>query len=477
MISPSSPASGRRAMPSAAPDGDTAPHGGRYRALPLAALAAALALVGCNTGPSSSSKKTVNALLAAQNWAAAEAHIIKAKESQYKKKNQVLYYLDLGGVQHHAGKYVESDLSLDAAEKRMEELYTKSITKAAGMMVLNDGTVDYAGEPFERALTNVYRSFNWLHQGKLDEALVEVRKVGVFLQELNQKLEGKTKYKDDAFAQYISALLYADAGKMDDARISMQAAQRAYEWYATEYNTPMPKWEFPDDPKKQNGELVFIHYNGIAPRKIVKSFQVAWGNAMAIVQSSPDGEATDAKFKQGLAAGITGHAITVAYPEYTQDPYQIVSSDVVIDSQTVSPTLLMEDISAIARKTLDDRMAIIKTRAIARATVKFVIAEAVARAAAKECDRISNAFAKLTCKTLARGTAHGIAAATETADTRAWSTLPSQIRMARVKVPPGTHSVQVLYKNAAGVVIASKTFDAVQIARGKRTYLHHRTAI
>src|SRR5262245_50784385 len=114
-----------------------------------------VAAAGCTSGPSSASKKAVNAMLAAQNFQGALAKIDAGKENSYKKKNLVLYYLDRGMVQHHMGLYKDSDLSLDTAEKRMEELYTKSVTKAAGMLVLNDNTADYAGEPFERALTNL----------------------------------------------------------------------------------------------------------------------------------------------------------------------------------------------------------------------------------------------------------------------------------------------------------------------------------
>lgn len=452
-------------------------HFARAQSLAATLAVAAVLLTGCGSGPSAQSKKTVNAMIAAGNYDAAEKYLETNKERGYGKKNMVLFYLDKGAVLHHAGKYEASEQALDQAETRMNELYTKSITKAGGMLLLNDTTVDYAGEPFERALTNVIRALNYVFMGKPNEALVESRKVEAFLDELNAKLEGKNTYKDDAFARYLDALLYADEGKLDDARISMQHAQAAYETYATTYNTPFPKWEFPEDKKKENGELVFIHYNGVAPRKISKTFQIAWGNAIAIAQASRDDEAEGAKFKNAMAAGFTGRAITVGFPDYVQDPFTIVSSDVVIDSTTVSSTLLVEDITAIATKTLQDRMAVIKTRAIARATVKFVIAEAAARAASKECDRIGNPMGKIACKAISRGIAHGVVAALERADTRAWSSIPAQIRMARVKIPPGKHYVQVNYKNAAGLVVATRVFPEVEISKSKRTYLHHRTAI
>src|SRR5205814_1481450 len=133
---------------------------------------------------------------------------------------------------------------------------------------------------------------------------------------------------------------------------------------------------------KNSGELVFIHYNGVAPRKVSKTWQIAWGQALLMTESSKDSEAEGAQFKNGLKAGISGRAITVSYPDYEQDPFRVVASEVEVDGgQAKTQTLLMEDISAIARRTLQDRMALIKTRAVARATVKFVLAEQASRAA------------------------------------------------------------------------------------------------
>ena len=158
------------------------------------------------------------------------------------------------------------------------------------MLLLNDTTVDYAGEPFERALTNVFRAPNYVFLGQPDEALVESRKVESFLEELNRRFENKNVYKDDAFARYLDSLLYSDTGKADDARISLEAADRAYAWYASLYRTPAPRFDFPETPL-DHGELVFIHYNGVAPRKVSKTWQVAWSQAVATVRASDDTEA------------------------------------------------------------------------------------------------------------------------------------------------------------------------------------------
>lgn len=447
------------------------------RRAPWAAVLVAV-LSGCATGPSSSSKQALNRLIAGEDYPGAENYVDKNKYRQYGKKNMVLFYLDKGLVQHHAGNYRESDRSFAAAESRMEELYTISVSQAGAMLLLNDTTMDYAGEPFERALVNVFRALNYVFLGKPDEALVESRKVELFLDELNRRLGDKNSYKDDAFARYLDSLLYQDGGKTDDSRISLEAAMAAYSWYSTAYKTPTPRFDFAQD-QPGLGELVFIHYNGIAPRKVSKTFSVAWGRAVAIAQASPDTETDDSGFKNALAAGFLGHAVTVSYPDYVQDPFSISGSEVRVGSESFTSTRLMEDISAIASKSLGDRMAAIKIRAIARATVKFVIAESAARAADKSCEKRfgKDSWQTTLCSQASRGITHATAAATEIADTRSWSALPSQIRMARLRLPPGKHQVEVRFQNTSGQVVSTRVFKDVEIVKSKRTYLAYRTAL
>lgn len=430
----------------------------------------ALSLAACG-GPSGAMRKEVNGLIASRDFAGASARIEKEKEGSYGKKNQVLYYLDLGAVQHDGGKYKESDQSFEKAETRMEELFTKSVSKAAGTLLINDNTTEYAGERFERALVNVYRSLCYLFRDDRDGALVEIRKLSRLLQEYADVYGAKsTAYKDDAFAQYLSSLLYADDGKTDDARISLDKSKKVYEFYAASYGTPAPRFEFPSGDAEATGELVFFHLNGLAPRKISKSFSVAWGEAVIAMNASKDDEKEGAQARNAISAGLTGKSISVAYPAYTQDPFQITGSQVEASGRK-GATQIMEDVSAIAMKDLAERQALIKTRAIARATVKFILAKTATDAVAKKYGK--NSWQALA----AQATGAAVNAATEVADTRAWATLPSQFRMARLRLPPGTHDVSVSYTNAAGAVVATRTFKGVTIRKGGRTYLQDRTAL
>jgi hypothetical protein len=107
-------------------------------------------------------------------------------------------------------------------------------------------------------------------------------------------------------------------------------------------------------------------------------------------------------------------------------------------------------------------------KAIARATIKYVLAKSASDEVEK---RAGDGFGLL-----ARMITNATAAATETADTRGWTTMPAQIRMARVALPPGRHDVTISFTGRNGEPAGSYTFKDVEVVRGRRTYLHYRTA-
>lgn len=434
----------------------------------LCCLLASAMLAACATGPSSKYRRALNAQISTSDFNAAYESIKAAKEEEYGAKNAVLYYLDSGVILQDASRYKESDDSFDKAETRMDELYTKSVSKTAGMLLLNDATVDYAGEPYERALLNVFRALGYAYVHDLDNALVECRKVTEFLTRYRDYMQDKSGYKDDAFAQYVSALLFEEAGKSSDARISYSDAARAYGWYSSSFDTSQPSFNLPGLGSAGNGELVVLHYNGPAPRKYSNTIQVAWDKAMGFA-SAEVGDKQDEeskKFRNGLRAGITGNAITVAFPAYAQDPYSVAGSEVRVSSQSAS-TQLAENISAIAKNALDARMAAISARAIARAAIKYVLVQS----AADQAEKSGGSLAGL----LTKAVGSAISAGTEAADTRSWLTLPAQIRIARLALPPGQHDVQLALKSSSGADLGVLSLPGVRIESGKRTYIHFRS--
>ena len=82
-------------------------------------------------------------------------------------------------------------------------------------------------------------------------------------------------------------------------------------------------------------------------------------------------------------------------------------------------------------------MALIKTRAIARATVKYILAESASRAIGEECDKRYGArsFAAMTCRGLSAAWPAAVLRPPKWPIRENWAALPAQIRMARIKLP------------------------------------------
>jgi tetratricopeptide (TPR) repeat protein len=429
--------------------------------------AAALLATACATAPARQHKVELNQKVSARNWHGAAQQIDQAKDGEYGNRNAVLYWLDLAMVLHHAGQYQESDRYLDLAEQRLDELYTVSISKSAATFLVNDATTDYAGQVHERTLLHVLRALNFAYLGKLDDAVVEARKVTAFLTELNVKLGDKPlAYRDDAFAQYLSSLLFEEQGRADDARICREAALLAYGWYGRELGTPPPSFDPVGDATEAAGELVFLHYVGVAPRKETATLQVAWGQALVFAQAGDEAR-EDPRVKNALVAGLAGNAITVAIPKMVQDPFSVTGSEIEVGAVRAG-TVVVEDVGAIARSAFQAVLPLITAKAIGRAAIKFALAKVAEEETKKQFGKGWGALAGIA--------ARATAAATESADTRSWNVLPAYFRMARVRLPAGQHQVRVRYLSADGLPAGEELLPPVDIRAGRRTWVHVRTA-
>jgi|CXWL01.1.fsa_nt_gi tetratricopeptide (TPR) repeat protein len=419
-------------------------------------LALALTLSACS-GPQARAKKTVAELLAAGDPAAA-SRLIESRRNEYGPSNAALYDLDLGLALHYAGSYRESSRHFEAAEARLEELYTKSVSAAGGRLIANENISDFRGRPLDRVLGQFFDALNYTFLGEPDEALVAVRRMEAYLDELGRTESGQEPYPDDGMARYLAALLYSDSGRPDDARISFEAAQRAYARYKPLYGLEAPTLAPPSVPEEM-GELVLIHYNGPAPRKVAVSALAgedarpakepadSAGAAAGTLRATGHAVGSIARAASGATRAVVGTVLNTSYPRYVQDVSRVASSELETSEGKVA-TEAFTDVFSIVSRDLNEDVVRLKARSIMRATLK-----------------------------LAQQAATGVnASGSEFADLRSWSTVPAQIRMARSPLKSGSHRVLVRRLDAAGRVVSTRVFENVQIRSGRRTWLIDQTA-
>ncbi len=424
----------------------------------------ALAVIACGcAGPSLRNKNDVAVLVAQQDYTAAINKLEKQK-SKFGEKNAVMYYQNLGLVQHDGGMPKESNESFARVQTIMDELFTKSISKGIGQYLINDNTVPYYAPEYERALTFYFRAMDFLDQGDLQGALVEARKAVFFLDNLRESK--KSGYRDDPFVQYFTSLLFESGGARSDARIARTNAFDAYD--KAGYHVQKPDFSVPASAA-QMGEIIFVHYNGFVPMKMSRTMQVAWNEAWLSIQGTDELQSASPSVQNAIIGGYIGNSITIAYPVLVDVPYKIVSSDVEVAGYKYE-TQLVSNVSAHVRQTLDEQMLAQRVRMIARAVIKQVMA-VQAKHAAKSASNDDN------IGMLAGALMSVFNAATEVADTRSWFLLPGEIRMSRMFVPPGVYTIIFNGKDETGANVSTKEFVNIEIKKGSRTFLHTRTAI
>ena len=129
--------------------------------------------------------------------------------------DELLYLMDLGIVQHTAGLYPAAIQTFLKADKLAEVSDYTSISQEAGSVLFSDDTKVYKGQDFEKILINVYLAMDYTLSHQWDDALVECRRV-------NHKLDmmisqGKRPYEHNAFAKYLSAVLFDARKEYNDA--------------------------------------------------------------------------------------------------------------------------------------------------------------------------------------------------------------------------------------------------------------------
>ena len=404
------------------------------------------------------------------------AAVVEQAENEYGNKSRVLYDMDRGLTLQLAGDYRQSTMVLEQAEDAVERLYTRTIRSETAAFLTSDNALPYEGDPYEHVMLNVVKALNYAVQGNVREALVEARRIDHRLNVLSDRVTESAGYRNDGFARYLSGILYEAAGDLNNAFIAYRNAFEAYEamrgWsrisppsslradvlctaealgLATEldgYRKQFPDvtWE-PASARQQLAQVVMISYNGRAPRKEDRFLDLPIGLDALHVVLLNRGLSQSSRYRDrtmdSVLYGLSGRVVRVALPrlvsQKTQVPFETMT---LTDAQGYALTVRSEpahNLTALAEKSLNDRMPGITAKALARAASKFALAEGAVIGAQQAAGRNAAPWVGLLVGVLAKG----LAVASEEADKRSWQTLPDEIHVARAWVPAGRYQLAI----------------------------------
>lgn len=370
-------------------------------------------------------------------------------------RDEVLLLMNRGMLLRLDGDLEGSIAAFEQAKPLIDSLLAVSVGEQAGTFAIGDTRQSYVGEPFERVYLHVFAALNYLDADALDHARVEVLQLDVLLNELGKD----PAFRGDAFARWLSGMIFEALGEYGDAMIAYRKAHEAYLRYpeaagmrapqalgrdlvrlgerlglgdeARDYRERFAIGESPVAPEPGDGEVILLFGAGLAP----------------------------VKREAGMAAPTgAGRLVSISLPYYlSRRPW--IATAVLESGGRSARAELAEDIDALAVDALERRKPAIISRAVARAVVKHEASHAAGRE-----------------NELAGFIVNVAGLASERADTRSWSTLPNRIQVARLALPAGVHAVDVELRDRNGQPDLREQY-LVELDAGEKRFLSmHRIA-
>ncbi len=406
-----------------------------------------------------------------RNYKKAVVEIEKAREEgKYKKKDRVLFYLDMGIALHNAGEYEKSNKYLTYAEQAIEENFTKSISTLVTSMILNDNVLDYPGEDYEDIFINILMALNYIHQNNPEDAMVEVRRVDVKLSKLESKYKGmadrlsktkenvkftpgQTDLRCSALGSYISMLSYIHLGKLDDARIDRVRVEKV---------TPVKLKSFLNEvletPSGGKVSLYPICFTGKSPVKNPLELSLDLNPDLKLGRIRIPGEE-----KPTLFFGYNGEEdlhFKFTVPTIKDRESRIDRIRILVNGKCVGEMYHLEVFSNVARKAFEVKKPIIYLRAGLRTFLKSMLDKKATDEIDKKTEdkKLLGAVLKFFVDVATD--------VTESADLRCWRTMPGNAYVGRIDLPPGTYDITFEYLNDRKKVIDRELKKGVEVRKG-----------
>jgi hypothetical protein len=409
------------------------------------------------------------------DYSAAVAKLEKAREDKkYAEKDRFLYFVDAGMANHYAGNYETSNQKLQLAEVTAEELFTRSISRAAMTLLLNDNVLEYAGEDYEILYTNIVKALNYIALNDFDGAFVEVRRANEKLQLLDQKYadaavlmqrgqeQDTTKvpvdyepehvrFYNDAFARYLSMRIYAAEGKLDDARIDYNLLQEAFEAQPYVYSFPAPEIKYYSEDRAVLSVVALV---GLGPTKEAFSLRIRTDKDLNLVQVLyTNTEGDEVEYGHLPMPVSEDYYFKFAIPRVEARASEVGHIRVLASGRELGELQLLEDVSLVAKETFRAKRSLIYLRSVARAVAKGLAAHKL-----KEKADTGGLDGWLKKAAIDVGTD-----ITENADLRSTQLLPGRVLVGDFEVEPGTYDLIVEFYTRNSQLIARHQFDGYTV--------------
>jgi hypothetical protein len=371
----------------------------------------------------------------------------------------LLYYLELGMLQRLGKRYRESQKAWMAANERVLAREQTVLTDASNLLrsassyVINDKLRPYEGHDYEKVMLLTYIALNHLAMGEYENARVAIKqtheleaviaearsKQAAEVEEDAKKRGARTSFKElngypvetidnpavnalknsyqSALSHYLAGFIYESLGEPSLAAPGYRLANEL------QPNTPLLEEALRGLDRRVGApgdgmtDVLFVIASGTAPALQSRQFRLPVPVERRLV------------------------LLPVSFPVMVATSMALPAR-LTVDGGAPLTVAPITSIDLMARRQLKDDMPAIMLRATIRSTASAVLQYQAQRGADKQ-----NANAA------ALGVASIVvmagSAVLESADDRTWRTLPSEISIARARLPAGAHSFTLLTPEGA----------------------------
>lgn len=406
--------------------------------------------------------------------------------------DEVLRTLYQGVIAYYAGDYAQSARLLDIAGPLADDRITKSISRSALSVISNDRILPYEPGRTERLMIPYYAALARIRMGDIEGAAVEARRLSMLLQHYGSDDEPLDRALE-ATLRYVAGAIFEAHGDWNDSDVAYRNA------IAADSVLPLPE-------RARNGDVgtvVVILEQGFVAHRVEQGLSVMLLPQEVDLIANGDGDeragalgfvaarTLEQAARQPFVHEGSWRPTTLFVPP-PEDPSLVPRRRPKVVCRTVADTTHTAGESGSSARSevcteeepeIDELPYLLKvawpvyradSRPAARArltgpadTIEFaggadisrgvvadfhaeralVIARTVARGAAKLAIT-KGAEKKLEEKNEAAGALIGLLGnignvLLERADTRSWHLLPGGVSVARVRLPPGEHRLQV----------------------------------
>jgi len=363
----------------------------------------------------------------------------------------LLYHLELGMLLRLDGRYEESQKSWKTAAEQVQpaeqsiEDDVVSLLKGASSYVVNDRLRAYPGYDYEKVMLLTHIALNYLAMGDFDQARVAIKQTHELealiaearskeiaeVEEKAKKRGARTSFKElngypvetidnpevkalknsyqSALSHYLAGFVYEALGEPGLAAPGYRLANEL------QPNQPLLEEALRELDRRAGArddgltDVLFVIGSGTAPALQSRQFRlpVLAGNGLTLVVAS---------FPVMAATGLSR-------------PW----SQLAFDGGPALAVAPITSIDLMARRRLSDDMPGIMLRTSVRAGTRALLQAGLQHGGGNDRHAAAAGIAALA---IAAGSI-----LTEKADERTWRTLPSEISIARARVPSGVHTV------------------------------------